>query len=100
MSIDYSQKLTELRKAEGLTQRQFSELTGVSLGTIKNYESGHGIGGIATVENVINIQQFQKYTLWLMTGNTAPEAGQIAPALSLDGQEVSATSRRSARKTG
>jgi hypothetical protein len=42
----------------------------------------HGIGGIATVENVINIQQFQKYTLWLMTGNTAPEAGQIAPALS------------------
>ncbi|WP_370555483.1 helix-turn-helix domain-containing protein [Edwardsiella tarda] len=100
MSIDYSQKLTELRKAEGLTQRQFSELTGVSLGTIKNYESGHGIGGIAIVENVINTEQFQKYTLWIMTGDTAPEAGQIAPALSLDGPKTTATSRRSARKTG
>ncbi|EPY8419088.1 TPA: helix-turn-helix transcriptional regulator [Citrobacter freundii] len=100
MSIDYSLKLTELRKAEGLTQRQFAEITGVSLGTIKNYESGHNVGGIATVESVINVDRFQKYTLWLMTGNTAPDAGQIEPALSLDGPETTATSRRSVRKTG
>jgi hypothetical protein len=36
---------------------------------------------------VILNPRFAKYTLWLMTGNTAPEAGQIEPALSLDGPD-------------
>ncbi|MDR0172954.1 helix-turn-helix domain-containing protein [Enterobacter sichuanensis] len=100
MSTDYAMKLREIRKAEGLTQKQFSDLSGISLGTIKNYESGQHQAGIQTVERIINVMQFQKYTLWLMTGNTAPDAGQIEPALSLDGPESAATSRRSVRKTG
>ncbi|EIW7013803.1 helix-turn-helix domain-containing protein [Escherichia coli] len=100
MSTDYAMKLREIRKAEGLTQKQFSDLSGISLGTIKNYESGQHQAGIQTVERIINVMQFQKYTLWLMTGNTAPDAGQIEPALSLDGPENAATSRRSVRKTG
>ncbi len=36
MSTDYAMKLREIRKAEGLTQKQFSDLSGISLGTIKN----------------------------------------------------------------
>jgi len=100
MSTDYAMKLREIRKAEGLTQKQFSDLSGISLGTINNYESGQHQAGIQTVERIINVMQFQKYTLWLMTGNTAPDAGQIEPALSLDGPENAATSRRSVRKTG
>lgn len=29
--------------------------------------------------------RFKKYTMWLMTGDVAPEIGQISPALSPDG---------------
>ncbi|HHQ8379098.1 TPA: helix-turn-helix domain-containing protein, partial [Salmonella enterica subsp. diarizonae] len=32
--------MKKIRLAEGMTQKQLSELTGLSLGTIKNYESG------------------------------------------------------------
>ncbi|HDV0003334.1 TPA: helix-turn-helix transcriptional regulator [Klebsiella pneumoniae] len=100
MSTDYTTKLHEIRKAEGLTQKQFADLTGISLGTIKNYETGQHAATALTAERVLGVKSLQKYTLWLMTGNTAPEAGQIEPALSLDGPEITATSRRSARKTG
>ncbi|MGV4052969.1 helix-turn-helix transcriptional regulator [Citrobacter freundii] len=100
MSTDYTTKLHEIRKAEGLTQKQFADMTGISLGTIKNYETGQHAATALTAERVLGVKSLQKYTLWLMTGNTAPEAGQIAPALSLDGSETTATSRRSARKTG
>lgn len=35
------EKLKAIRKAEGLTQAKFSEISGIALGTVKNYESGH-----------------------------------------------------------
>ncbi|WP_250385530.1 helix-turn-helix domain-containing protein, partial [Escherichia coli] len=40
LSIDYAKKLRQIRKAEGLTQKQFADITGLSLATIRNYESG------------------------------------------------------------
>ncbi|EPL3847604.1 helix-turn-helix domain-containing protein [Klebsiella aerogenes] len=99
MSTDYAMKLREIRKAEGLTQKQFSDLSGISLGTIKNYESGQHQAGIQTVEKLINVLRFQRYTLWLMTDKTAPQAGQIAPALAHIGPE-SMESDQSGKQTG
>ncbi|EUD04176.1 repressor protein C family protein [Providencia alcalifaciens RIMD 1656011] len=37
--------------------------------------------------------------MWFMTGETAPEVGQIAPALAHSGQEIT-TSSHSEKKTG
>ncbi|MCR2507331.1 transcriptional regulator, partial [Salmonella enterica] len=51
------------------------------------------------VLQVTNAPQFQKYTLWLMTDKTAPEAGQIAPALAHSGPE-STESNHSAKRIG
>ena len=79
MSIGYSQKLRAIRKHEGLTQGKFAELTGISLGSVKNYETGHSEVGLSTLERVVNCPKLSKYTLWLMTDTTSPEAGQIAP---------------------
>ncbi|MFH7179858.1 transcriptional regulator, partial [Klebsiella pneumoniae] len=42
---------------------------------------------------------FEKYTLWLMTDKTAPQAGQIAPALAHIGPE-STESDLSEKQTG
>ncbi|MFC3393669.1 helix-turn-helix domain-containing protein [Brenneria rubrifaciens] len=94
-----SQKLRAIRKAEGLTQAKFCEISGIALGTVKNYEGGHQEPGIQVVLQVTNTKLFEKYTLWLMTDKTAPEAGQIAPALAHIGPEET-ISPRSGQKAG
>ncbi|EPO0901472.1 helix-turn-helix domain-containing protein [Citrobacter amalonaticus] len=99
MSRNYAEKLRQIRKAEGLTQKDFSELTGVALGTIKKYETGHQPARAEVLESVIEVHMFEKYTLWLMTDKTAPSAGQVSPSLSPDGHD-NTTSSRSPRKTG
>ena len=83
LSIDYAKKLRQIRKAEGLTQKQFADITGLSLATIRNYESGQKNARAKIVEAVLH--RFEKYMLWLIKDKTLPVAGQIAPALSLDG---------------
>lgn len=86
MSSSYGEKLKEIRNAEGLTQPALSELTGVSLGAIRNYETGQRDVGLSVLDKIIKHERFRKYTLWLMTDQIAPESGQISPALSPDGQ--------------
>lgn len=98
-SRDFSEKLKLIRVAEGLTQRQFIDLVGIGLGTIKNYETHQTIAGGVIVERVLNVPRFQKYTLWLMTDQTAPAVGQISPFLSPDGQDET-KSRQSNQKAG
>ncbi|EDY1994267.1 helix-turn-helix transcriptional regulator [Salmonella enterica subsp. enterica serovar Typhimurium] len=110
MSRDYAKKLKAIRNAEKLTQAQFSDVTGVSVGTIGNYESGYKPARIEVVEKVINVERFEKYTMWILHDKTFPLAGQIAPALSLDGTErhtesqdltqATQKSRRSSRNAG
>ncbi|EBP4585719.1 helix-turn-helix transcriptional regulator [Salmonella enterica] len=87
LSIDYSQKLKKIRIAEHFTQQEFSELTSVSYGFIKQYESGHKPARADIAVRVLQIPLFEKYTMWLLHDKTFPQAGQIAPALSLDGAE-------------
>lgn len=80
MSTLFGNRVRTIRKAEGLTQTEFSELTGIAFNTIKNYEVK---GREVTSKNlhiITNHPRFKKYTLWLMTGEVIIEAGQIAPA--------------------
>ncbi|EJE5640768.1 helix-turn-helix transcriptional regulator [Salmonella enterica] len=86
-------KLRSIRKAEGLTQQQFSDLTGISLATIKNYETGTFDVGLKTIDMVLNVERFEKYMMWLMKGKTNPGLGQIAPSLSPDGYKNSEESQ-------
>lgn len=98
-SRTHAQKLRQIRKAEGLTQSSFSEMIGIALSTVKNYESGQREVGLAILDVVLKHPRFEKYTLWLMTDKTAPVAGQISPSLSPDGQD-NRTLSRSPRKIG
>ncbi|EBW6362560.1 XRE family transcriptional regulator [Salmonella enterica subsp. enterica serovar Oranienburg] len=99
MSSGYEKKLREIRKSEGLTQAEFADVTGVNLGTIKNYESGKREVGLSVVDRVLKARDFDKYTMWLMTDRTDDVAGQICPSLSPDGQERTSPSQKF-RKTG
>ncbi|HBV9014858.1 TPA: helix-turn-helix transcriptional regulator [Citrobacter freundii] len=97
--MNLAQKLRAIRKAEGFTQAKFSEISGIAKGTIKNYESGQQEPGIQVVLQITQSKLFEKYALWLMTDKTAPQAGQIAPALAHIGQDTT-KSDQSEKQTG
>ncbi len=88
MSTIFGEKIRLIRKEEGLTQPEFAEITGISLNTIKNFEVK---GREITSQNLLiitNHPRFQKYALWLMTDQVAPEAGQISPAVEQEGNRA------------
>lgn len=88
MSTTVGEKIREIRESEGLTRKQFYELTGIPETAQKNYERGITEKiGIDTVMKITNHPQFKKYTTWLMNGETNEAAGQISPALSPNGCE-------------
>lgn len=82
MSSRHQEKLKNIRIVEGLSQAAFAELTGINIGTIKNYEAGKREAGIKVIDKIISIDRFKKYTMWLMLDETNPALGQIAPSLS------------------
>lgn len=89
MSGEYGKKLKDIRHAEGLTQPEFSALTGISLGAIRNYETGQSGVGLNVIDKIVKHPKLNKYTMCLMSDKTAPNAGQIEPAFSLSGSEIS-----------
>lgn len=100
MSTSIGLKIRELREAEGLTRKEFAELTGVLETVQKSYEIGKRSNiGVDTVTKITQHERFKKYTLWLMTGDTHPESGQISPTLSPDGQD-STSNHQSGKKAG
>ncbi|MEM5487077.1 helix-turn-helix transcriptional regulator [Enterobacter cloacae] len=86
MSSELAEKMKAIREAEGLSQSKFAEVTGISLSTIKKYETGVKDPGSRTLLKVTTHSEYKKYTMWLMSGETNEAAGQISPALSPDGQ--------------
>ncbi|MBC6659853.1 helix-turn-helix transcriptional regulator [Morganella morganii] len=99
MSIEYGHKLRQIRQHEGLTQKAMSDLTGITISAIKGYETQGVKVGISIIERVLNVEIFQKYTMWLMTDKTNEGAGQISPTLSPDGAD-STPSDHLEQKTG
>ncbi|EAQ6104374.1 XRE family transcriptional regulator [Salmonella enterica subsp. diarizonae] len=102
MSTSIGKKIREIRETEGLTRKQFFELTGIPETAQKNYERGVTEKiGIDTVMKITNHPRFKKYTLWLMSEDDEAysEAEQISPALSPNGQN-STSSRPKRKKAG
>jgi len=78
--MDLAQKLKAIRVKEGLTQSELCEATGLSLSSYKKYELALRleVSSIALVK-ITRHERFKKYTLWLMTDDTAPACGQVSP---------------------
>lgn len=84
MSSYYERKLRMIRLDEKLSQSAFAKLTGINIGTIKNYELGKRGVGLSVIEQVLRASDFKKYTLWLMIDEINKDAGQIAPKLFME----------------
>lgn len=85
--MDIGEKIRKIREAEGLSQFNFAVETGINGGTLRHYETGRrkSIGSLELLK-ITEHPRFQKYTLWLMTGETIPEAGQISPEIEVQRQ--------------
>ncbi|KFC80578.1 helix-turn-helix domain-containing protein [Buttiauxella agrestis] len=99
MSIAISEKLALMRESERLNRKQFAEITGVPYSSLTYYESGRTTPPTDITMKILNNPKFMKYTMWFITDQIAPEAGQIAPALAHFGQGTT-TSPHSEQKTG
>ncbi|EPM0863682.1 MAG: helix-turn-helix domain-containing protein [Klebsiella pneumoniae] len=98
--MNLGEKIRAIREAEGLTRDEFGSLLEIPVGTLRRYETGRieNIGGDVLIK-IVNHASFHKYMNWLMTDKTDEGAGQIAPALSPDGQDGT-SNRRGAKKAG
>lgn len=77
--MELGEKLKAMRRKEGMTQAQLCEATGLSLSSYKKYELGLRIEvSYVAMQKIALHPSFKKYTLWLMTDETAPECGQIS----------------------
>ncbi|HIE1063575.1 TPA: helix-turn-helix domain-containing protein [Serratia marcescens] len=98
MSTSIGLKIREIREAEGLSREEFSVLTGVPAANLKRYETDRIKSvGSEFLLMITQHQRFKKYAMWLMTGDVAPEIGQISPALSPDGHDSTSNFRRGQR---
>ncbi|EFI3617052.1 helix-turn-helix domain-containing protein [Escherichia coli] len=79
-----SEKIKAIRQHEGLSRVAFCQLIDLSVSTLEKYEMGKFEPGGAALTKIAQHPRFQKYTLWLMSDITAPEAGQIAPVVKED----------------
>ncbi|AFE59911.1 helix-turn-helix domain-containing protein [Rahnella aceris] len=99
MSSSIAEKIGLMRESERINRRQFAELTGVPYSSLTYYESGRSVPPTDVTMKILAHPKFTKYTMWFMTDQISPEAGQIAPVLAHFGQGET-TSSHSDKKTG
>lgn len=92
MSIDIAEKIKLMRESERLNRRQLSELTGVPYSSLSSYETRSKGMSMEAAMKILNHPKFMKYTMWFITGQIVPEAGQIAPALAHSGLDKTISS--------
>lgn len=81
MALDIANKLIDMRESERLNRRQFADLIDIPYGSLTYYETNRSKPPTEVTMKILSHPKFIKYTMWFMTGEIAPEAGQIAPAL-------------------
>ncbi|WGL95599.1 helix-turn-helix domain-containing protein [Arsenophonus nasoniae] len=76
------EKIKLMRESERLTSRPtVAKMIGIGNDALWRYEEGKSIPNAEIIIKLLSLPQFEKYALWFTTGKTAPESGQIAPAL-------------------
>ncbi|NWO04557.1 MAG: transcriptional regulator [Alteromonadaceae bacterium] len=79
MSSDLAKKMREIREVETSGRAEFAQLIGFNKKTVESIEQA----GRAPKGEMLQAicQQWPKYTLWLMTGQTDEGCGQVSPEL-------------------
>lgn len=75
-------KIKAVIKEERYSQREFAEMVGLPMRSLENYIAEINDPTYSVLMKIVNHEKFKKYTLWLMTGDVNPDAGQVCPAFS------------------
>ncbi|MGN0761401.1 MAG: SAM-dependent methyltransferase [Christensenellales bacterium] len=67
--------LSELRKANGMTQKQLADKLGVQAKTVSKWETGHGFPDVSTISDLANILGVSETTL--LSGRLVRNAEQV-----------------------
>jgi phage repressor protein C with HTH and peptisase S24 domain len=93
--MNYGRKIKILRESLNKTQPEFSEITGISLSTLKKVEAGFSNVGISVIDKIIATPSLKKHVLWFMTGNVdlniEPEVEAKTEYINLPFYEVKAS---------
>ncbi|WP_447554028.1 hypothetical protein [Vreelandella sp. EE22] len=90
MSSELARKIREIREVETSGRGEFSQLIGIAKKTLEGIEQTGRVPKGDLLEAIC--QQWPKYTLWLMTGQTNEPCGQVSPEVE--------RARRMLKKTG
>ncbi|PCJ22540.1 MAG: transcriptional regulator [SAR86 cluster bacterium] len=75
-------RIRPIREAEGLSQEDFAVDVGLRYQTLRMYETGRTKSiGSEQLSKITGHPRYKKYALWLVTGEAAPESGQISPEI-------------------
>jgi phage repressor protein C with HTH and peptisase S24 domain/DNA-binding XRE family transcriptional regulator len=66
--MNYGEKIKILRESLKKTQPEFTEITGISLSTLKKVEAGFSNVGVSVIDKIIATPSLKKHILWFMTG--------------------------------
>lgn len=97
--ISQAEKLKLMRESERLIRKDFARIVNIPYSSMTGYETERVKMTVEVAMKIFNHPQFKKYMMWFMTGEIAPEVGQIAPALAHYGQE-NTISNQSEKKIG
>lgn len=75
--MDLQEKIRLVRTSQKITQVKFAEITGIPATSIKKYEKGERKPSGEALLKII--EHFPQFALWMTTGETIPEGGQIMP---------------------
>lgn len=82
MNMSIGMKLKLMRESERLTSRpEVARMLGIGNDALWRYEEDKTVPNTEIITKLLNLEPFEKYALWFITGKTAPESGQVAPAL-------------------
>ena len=75
--MNLQEKIKLVRKSQELTQNKFAEAIGIPATSLKKYESGERKPSGEALLKII--EHFPQFALWITTGETIPEGGQVMP---------------------
>lgn len=78
--MTFADRLKAIRAREGVTQAVLCQEVGLSHSSLKKYESNlRREVSLLAVEKIAKHPKYQKYALWLITGDASSAAEQISP---------------------
>jgi len=64
--MDFSEKLKHICKAEGISLKEFSDISGIAPDTVRSYSSGRKRPSYEKLVNIVNTPEFKKYQQLLL----------------------------------